>query len=71
MIEQDVSPRDIEILAAIDKAASYSNPDIKVAVVATMEAINVMAALYIELSEDTPYPCEMFTSLEDAREWVA
>jgi hypothetical protein len=68
--EQDISPEDIKIIAAIDNAAALTNPDIRVAVVATMEAIQKMAALYIELSIETPYLCEMFTSLSEGRGWA-
>lgn len=68
--EQDISPQDIEIIAAIDKAAAITNPDIKVAVVATSQAIQGMASMYCELSDDIPFPCKLFTNLEEAREWV-
>lgn len=70
MTEQDISPQDIEIIAAIDKVAAVTNPDIKVAVVATMAAIQDMAPLYCELSENIPFPCKLFTNLDEAREWA-
>lgn len=68
--EQDISPRDIEIIAAIDKAAAITNPDIKIAVVATTLAIQNMASMYIDLADDIPFVSKMFTSLDEAREWV-
>lgn len=68
--EQNVTPRDIEIFAAIDKAASITNPDIKVAIVATDEAIQSMASMYINLAIDIPFNCKIFTDLDEAREWV-
>ncbi len=68
--EQRISPKEIRIIAAIDKAAALSNPDIMVAIVATEQAIQEMAALYCDLSIDSPYPTRMFTGLDEAREWL-
>ena len=69
--EQDIAPQDIEIIAAIDRAASRSNPDIRIAVIATEQAILDMATFYSELSYDSPYQTRMFSTLSEVREWLA
>ena len=70
VIEQDISPRDVEIIAAIDRVAARSNSKFKVAVVATLPSIRELAALYTELSHDAPFPSRLFDRIDEAREWV-
>lgn len=45
----EVSHKDLKSLAAIDKAAAISNPNIKIAIVATLSTIQKMASTYGEL----------------------
>jgi len=65
------SERDIALVAAIDRAASKSNPDIKIAVVATQQKIIELAQHYSRLIEDSPFQTQLFASVEDARNWLA
>ena len=62
---------EIELVAAIDKGASLSNSDIKVAIVATGQVVLELATLYSDLSDQYMiYPTRIFPSLEQARDWV-
>lgn len=66
----DVSDREVKIIAAIDRAAALTNPDIKVAMVTNSKKIFDMATMYCEMP-DVPYPSRTFTELDEARDWVA
>ncbi len=66
--EQAISQQDLEEVAALDYAAAFSNPNIRLAVVATDPSITEMASLYSEFS-DSPYPTEIFSEIESARAW--
>lgn len=68
--DHDVTSEDIITLAAIDKAAALTNPNIKIAIVATMPTIKILASLYGDLISSSPYTSEVFTNLDDARNWV-
>lgn len=68
--EHDVSYSEIKTLAAIDKASALTNPNIKIAMVATMSTIQDMASMYGKLINKSPFSCEVFTNLDEAREWV-
>ena len=69
--EHGVTDYDLKRIAAIDSVAARSNPGIKIAVVSTMADIRDMALTYGELVKDTTYICEIFSSMDEAREWVA
>lgn len=68
--EHDISHKEIKTIVAINRAAALTNPNIKVAVVATIPTIQDMVSLYCELMNNTPFSCEEFTKLEDARKWA-
>jgi len=67
----DANERDIALVAAIDRAASKTNPDIRIAVVATQQKIIELAQHYSRLIEDCPFQAQLFASVEDARNWLA
>jgi len=69
--EHDINRSDVITLAALDKAAALTNPNIKVAIVATIPTIKVLASLYGDLMNDSPYMSKIFTNLDEARTWVA
>ena len=68
--EIGVSPKDIKIIAAIDTAAALTNPDIKIAQIATDPQIKALNILYSEVTGNSPYPTQVFSNLEDARKWL-
>lgn len=69
--EVDVSFEKIKIIAAIDDAAALTNPNIKVAQVTTNSAIEDLAQFYSERPGNNRYHSKLFTSLDEAREWIA
>lgn len=69
--EHDVKTSDVLTLAEMDRAAVIINPDIKVAIVATILTIKILASLYGDLMSHSPYPSEIFSSLDEARAWVS
>ncbi len=70
--EQNLTTDDIEYMAAIDSAASKTNPNIVIAIIATEKQIQALAKLYGDISKRlvSPYRTEIFTNTEDARAWV-
>lgn len=59
----------IDEISAIDLAASWTNPRIRVAIVTTSPEITALATYYANSPMNT-YPTKLFTSLEDARHWL-
>ena len=68
--ECDLTTSDIVSLAALDRAAALSNPHIKIAIVATESTIHMLAKLYGDLIDASPYTSEVFTNLDEARVWA-
>ena len=68
--EYDISNNDIKTIVAIDKASALSNPNIKIAVVAAMPSIQNLTSLYSELINNTPFSCNVFSTIDEAREWA-
>jgi hypothetical protein len=56
-------------ISAIDHAAARSNPNIKIAIVATDPKVLALAKLYIS-SPWAAYPTQTFATLAEARAWV-
>jgi hypothetical protein len=64
----DISDSAIRKIAAIDQAAALSNPNIRVAVVATDQQIHALAQLYA--AQQPTYPTAIFHELDTARLWI-
>lgn len=64
------SPQDIEDISALDKGASFSNPRIMIAVVTTSPEVISLANEYANSALNS-YPTKIFSSLDDARSWLA
>jgi hypothetical protein len=64
-----VSPMEIVEIAAIDKAAAATNPNIRIAVVATHPDVVVAANNYAD-DPFTIYKTRVFASLSAARSWL-
>ena len=67
----DVTDIDLNKIAVMDDVAAKSNPDIKIAIVATLEPFREWAEIFVELMKDTPFACTLFDSVEDARKWIS
>jgi len=63
------TPGDIEYSAAIDRAASQSNPNINIAIVGAKADVMEGAKAYIQTTF-SPFPIRFFASLAEARSWV-
>ena len=68
--EMELTPVEIKTLAAIDKAAALSNPNIKIALVASKPTIQAMAEMYGDFMSESPYISQVFTDLNEAKKWI-
>lgn len=59
----------VEYMAAIDAAASKSNAEIKIAIVAANTAIAEAVNGYLNAGL-SPYPLRLFSTVDEARAWV-
>ena len=66
----EVTESDIEIIAVVDDVAVLSNPKIKIALVVTLRSLLEWVGLYCEKMEDATYICGIFSTVEEARQWV-
>ena len=64
-----VTREDVQHIAAVDYAASRSNPRIRVAVVGSMPQLRELIDLYSQTAQDA-YPMRLFQTLEEARVWL-
>ena len=60
----------LDEIAAFAGAAEISNPNIKIAIVATLPAVVAATMEYIGLPLQT-YPTRLFATREEARAWIA
>ena len=65
----DATGLDIEELAAIDRGAFATNPNIRIAVVTRRADVAGLATQYAE-SPVNVYPTRVFASLQDAQAWL-
>ena len=68
--ECTLSTSDIVTFAALDRAAALSNPNIKIAIIATEKTIQMLAELYGDLIGRSPYTSKVFANINDARLWA-
>ena len=61
---------DVATIAAIDDVASLSKPVLKIAIVTTLEALLEWVHMYLEKMKNSPFDCQVFDTVEDARLWV-
>lgn len=66
----EVSYTDINVISAVDTAASLTNPNIKIAMIASLEPLLVWIKLYCDIMEDSPYICKIFDDMNAARQWL-
>jgi hypothetical protein len=67
-LEMDL--REVKKIAYMDKAAARSNPNVRVALVAKPETLEMHAKLHAEYAGYSPWETEVFESLEEARSWL-
>lgn len=66
----DVTEEDMLVMAASDRAASRSNANVRIAVAANDPSIRAMSERYSEAAVRSPWQQRVFTSVEDARNWL-
>ena len=57
-------------IAHLDRAAAYTNPHVRVAVVTNEERGETMTDTYIEQAPDSHWPTQTFYDLDEALTWV-
>lgn len=62
--------KEIARIAAIDRAASLSNPSLRIAIVTTSDEIRELASLYSKFMAGSAYETALFDTLKAARDWV-
>jgi hypothetical protein len=66
----NMSLSDVKGIAALEKGASFGNPDVWNAVVATDASIREYVQFFTSL-DISPYPLRIFPTVEEARAWLA
>jgi hypothetical protein len=64
-----ITEENVLAISAIDAAAAISNPNIKIAVVATDLQVQALAKVYAT-SPWNAYPTAVFSNIEEARAWL-
>ncbi len=64
-----VAPGEIEEIAAIDHAASMSNPNIRIAIIATQPEVIAQGKAYAN-DPLTNYKTRVFSSIDEAEPWL-
>ena len=70
IIDFEVSDLDIKKIVIVDNVAAMTNPNIKIAIVATYEPLLQWIELYCEKMEDSLYECKIFDNIDEAYQWV-
>jgi len=55
----------------MDNVALKGNPNIKIAIVATLELFRKWVEIFVDTMKGTPFECTLFDSVEDARKWIS
>ena len=71
IIDFDFSDMDIQKIMVTDNAAAKSNPNLKIALILTLEPLLEWANLYCEYMKDSPYTCAIFDNIPDAKKWIS
>lgn len=66
----DVSEHDMQHMAALDKAAAKSNPNVRVAVIAPIGKAQEVANAYTKYSQVSTWESASFETREEAINWL-
>jgi len=66
----DVTPDDMTVVAASDRAAALTNPNVRVAVAASDETVRRLSGLYAEVSKGSPWEQMVFDTVGEAQAWA-
>lgn len=67
---KQVTHEDIELIAAMDYAASLTNPYIRLAIVTIDPEIEQMLAAYHQAASPAPFETALFADLAQSRQWA-
>lgn len=70
IVEFEISDLDVLKVATFDDVAAKSNNNIKIAIVTTDEVLLDWVHQYMDQMKDSPYPCKIFDTVDDAKRWV-
>jgi hypothetical protein len=70
LVDIHISLDDVSKIAAIDKAAALSNPNIISAIVAIDDTQLALISWYMAQAISSPWATKTFRSVEEAREWI-
>ena len=71
IIDFDITNIDITKITVMDNVALKGNPNIKIAIVATLELFRKWVEIFVDTMKGTPFECTLFDSVEDARKWIS
>jgi len=63
----ELPEEEVELFAAMDRAAAGSNPYLHIAIVAKTEEIKELASLY---AANSPWVTKFFENMDDCRSWI-
>jgi len=66
----NITQQDISKIVAIDNAAAKSNPNIKIAIVTTLDPLQEWIKYYCQNVEDSLYECKIFGNVREAKNWA-
>lgn len=70
VVNIDINDRDVIRVAAMDRGASVTNPNIRIAVVTNDNRMRDLTQRYGELMKGSPYQALLFGSIDEARNWA-
>lgn len=71
-VEQfNIANEDLEVAAALDDAATITNPRLVIAVIATTEEALRVAALYESAMGTSKWKVKVFSAMNDAQQWLS
>ncbi len=63
----DLPELEVQLIQAMDRAASMSNAHLKIATITNSKSIKKIAEFY---GSDSPWECGIFETVEQARSWL-
>lgn len=70
IMRAEVDEREMKKAAYLDRAAAQSNPNIRVAIIASTEVSRLIGIQYIKNATNSPWECAMFATRAEAENWL-
>ena len=65
-----LTEKEMKEIAYLDMASTPTNPNIKLAIVASHDVMKKMSGLYAEYMELSPWETKIFDTVEEAKQWL-